>query len=108
MSNLQLENSTIESLEQLLTIHTNKLLDLQCEETPNDTAIKLMQTQVNDILAALKSKNETKSADVQVQKEPKIQIQKELQNALRDVPSFQSGVSLLCNLMLSSILSGRR
>ena len=94
MSNLQLENSTIESLEQLLTIHTNKLLDLQCEETPNNTAIKLMQTQVNDILAALKSKNETKSADVQVQKEPKIQIQKELQNALRDVPSFQSGVDV--------------
>ena len=94
MSNLQLENSTLESLETLLTIHTSKLIELKLEETPNNNAIALMQTDVNNILAVIKSKNETKSADVKVQKEPKIQIQKELQNALRDVPSFQSGVDV--------------
>ena len=94
MSNLQLENSTLESLETLLTINYNKLLELKLEETPNNNAIALMQTDVNNILAVIKSKNETKSADEKVQKEPKIQIQKELQNALRDVPSFQSGVDV--------------
>ena len=95
MSNLQLENSTLESLETLLTINYNKLLELKLEETPNNNAIALMQTEVNDILAAIKSKNETKSADLKVQKEPKVQIQKELQIALRDnVPTFQSGVDV--------------
>ena len=95
MSKLQLENSTVESLETLLTIHTNKLIELELDESPNNKAIKLMQTKVNDILAVIKSKNETKSADLKVQKEPKVQIQKELQIALRDnVPTFQSGVDV--------------
>ena len=40
-----------------------------------------------------KSEVEIKTADLPVPKEPKTQIQKELQIALRDnVPSFQSGV----------------
>ena len=36
MSKLQLENSTLSSLDQLLTINYNKLLELELEETPNE------------------------------------------------------------------------
>ena len=95
MSKLQLENSTLSSLEQLLTINYNKLLELELEETPNDGAIELMKTKINEILVVINAKNETKTADLKVQKEPKVQIQKELQIALRDnVPTFQSGVDV--------------
>ena len=95
MSKLQLENSTLSSLEQLLTINYNKLLELELEETPNDDAIELMKTKINEILVVINAKNETKTADLKVQKEPKVQIQKELQIALRDnVPTFQSGVDV--------------
>ena len=95
MSKLQLENSTASSLETLLTINYNKLLELELEETPNDDAIELMKTKINEILVVINAKNETKTADLKVQKEPKVQIQKELQIALRDnVPTFQSGVDV--------------
>ena len=95
MSKLQLENSTVASLETLLTINYNKLLEHELEETPNNKAIELLNNKINEILEVLKDKNETKTADLKVQKEPKVQIQKELQIALRDnVPTFQSGVDV--------------
>ena len=95
MSKLQLENSTVASLETLLTINYNKLLELELEETPNNNAIELLNNKINEILEVIKDKNETKTADLKVQKEPKVQIQKELQIALRDnVPTFQSGVDV--------------
>ena len=95
MSKLQLENSTVASLETLLTINYNKLLELELEETPNNNAIELLNSKINEILEVIKDKNETKTADLKVQKEPKVQIQKELQIALRDnVPTFQSGVDV--------------
>ena len=95
MSKLQLENSTVASLETLLTINYNKVLELELEETPNNKAIELLNNKINEILEVIKDKNETKTADLKVQKEPKVQIQKELQIALRDnVPTFQSGVDV--------------
>ena len=61
MSKLQLENSTASSLETLLTINYNKLLELELEETPNDDAIELMKTKINEILVVINAKNETKT-----------------------------------------------
>ena len=95
MSHLQLENMTVTSLETLLGMSYNKLLELKLEANPDANAIELMNKEINEIAEVIKTKNDEKSAVPTVQKEPKVQVHKELQNALRDnVPSFQSGVDV--------------
>ena len=97
MSQLQLENMTVSSLESLLSRRDDKLLEHKLAETPNDNAINLLNEEINLIAETIKSKMENLSADKNVQNEQKVnlQIQKELQIALRDnVPTFQSGVDV--------------
>ena len=95
MSHLQLENMTVSSLETLLGMSYNKLLELKLVADPDANAIELMNKEINEIADVIKTKNDDKSAVPTVQKEPKVQVHKELQNALRDnVPSFQSGVDV--------------
>ena len=93
------ENMTVSSLESLLKATYDKLLEVKLADPPNPTAVATLQTDVVDIANAIKTKTaeqtENKTADLGVKNEPKIQIQKELQIALRDnVPSFQSGVDV--------------
>ena len=99
MSNAMFENMTVSSLESLLKATYDKLLEVKLADPPNQTAVETLQTDVIDIANAIKTKTaektENKTADLGVKNEPKIQIQKELQIALRDnVPSFQSGVDV--------------
>ena len=95
MSHLQLENMTVSSLETLLGMSYNKLLELKLAADPDANAIELIKTKINEIADVIKTKNDDKTAVPTVQKEPKVQVHKELQNALRDnVPSFQSGVDV--------------
>ena len=63
MSKLQLENSTASSLETLLGKSYDKLLELELQETPNNDAIELMKTKINEILVVINAKNETKTAE---------------------------------------------
>ncbi len=74
MSKLQLENMTVSSLESLLSKTYDKLLDLELADDPNANAIALVNIKINEIAAIIKVKNETKTADVKVQKEPKAQL----------------------------------
>ena len=93
------ENMTVSSLESLLKATYDKLLEVKLANPPNPSAVETLQTDVIEIANAIKTKTaektESKTADLGVKNEPKIQIQKELQIALRDnVPSFQSGVDV--------------
>ena len=97
MSELQFENMTISSLEQMLTIYCTKVLELKVAEERDENAISVLNEEINLIAKTIKTKSEAeiKTADLEVPKEPKAQIHKELQIALRDnVPSFQSGVDV--------------
>ena len=97
MAELQFENMTINSLELLLVRRDDKLMELKLAETKDQNAINIINEEMNLIASTIKAKSEVeiKTADLPVQKEPKTQIQKELQIALRDnVPSFQSGVDV--------------
>jgi len=97
MAELQFENMTINSLELLLVRRDDKLMELKLAETKDQNAISLINEEMNLIANTIKTKSEVenKTADLPVPKEPKTQIQKELQIALRDnVPSFQSGVDV--------------
>ena len=97
MAELQFENMTINSLELLLVRRDDKLMDLRLAEEKDQNAINLINEEMNLIASTIKTKSEAeiKPADLEVPKEPKTQIQKELQIALRDnVPSFQSGVDV--------------
>ena len=95
MSHLQLDNMTVSSLETLLGKSYDKLLELELAADPDANAIQLIYTKLNEIADVIKTKNDDKTAVPLVQKEPKVQVHKELQNALRDnVPSFQSGVDV--------------
>ena len=97
MAELQFENMTVSSLELLLVRRDDKLLEHKLAETPNENAIKLLNEEINLIAETIKSKTDNLPADKNVQNEQKVnlQIQKELQIALRDnVPTFQSGVDV--------------
>ena len=99
MSLLQLDSMDLESLKSLLGRRDEKLLECQIADPPNDKAAKILRADIDLIAAKIKTltaeKNETETADSTVKSEPKFQIQKELQIALRDnVPSFQSGVDV--------------
>ena len=86
---------TVSSLETLLGKSYDKLLELELAADPDANAIDLIYTKLNEIADVIKTKNDDKTAVPPVQKEPKVQVHKELQNALRDnVPSFQSGVDV--------------
>ena len=97
MSQLQFENMTLSSLEPLLMQTYNKLLELELEDPPNEKAITVVNTKIAQIADTIKSKTEKLPAVQNVQNEQKVnlQIQKELQIALRDnVPTFQSGMDV--------------
>ena len=97
MAELQYENMTVSSLELLLVRRDDKLMELKLAKPQDQDAINLINEEMNLIANTIKTKSEaeSKTADLEVPKEPKAQIHKELQIALRDnVPSFQSGVDV--------------
>ena len=93
MSQLQFENMTVASLESLLSETYKMLLEQKIAETPNEKAIEILMEDVKNITDQIK--NKPAGADVQNEHKINLQIQKELQIALRDnVPTFQSGVDV--------------
>ena len=97
MSHAQFEKMPLQSLEALLMQTYNKLLELELEEEPNETAVQKINAKIDQIAETIKSKTEKLAAGQNVQNEQKInlQVQKELQVAFRDnVPTFQSGVDV--------------
>ena len=93
MSQLQFENMTVASLESLLSETYKMLLEQKIAESPNEKAIEILMEDVKNITDQIK--NKPAGADVQNEHKINLQIQKELQIALRDnVPTFQSGVDV--------------
>ena len=62
MSQLQLENMTVSSLETLLGMSYSKLLELKLEANPDTNAIELMNKEMNEIAEVIKTKNDDTSA----------------------------------------------
>ena len=88
---------SISSLEHMFTINYTRLMELKVAEEKDENAISVLNEEINLLTSIIKTKSEAenKTADLEVPKEPKTQIQKELHIALRDnVPSFQSGVDV--------------
>ena len=96
MTKLQFEGMTLSSLESLLMQTYNKLLELELEDEPNEKAITLVNTKITEIADCIKSKSEKLPADNNVPNEQKVNLllQKELQNAFTNVPTFESGVDV--------------
>ena len=91
---------SVNSLNRYIDTYTNKLLDLKIVESPDQTAIEKLETEIQALNVVVATK-EAEAGKPVVPDSPSVknptgfQIQKELQQAMRDnVPTFSPGVDV--------------
>ena len=97
MSQVNYDDMALSSLETLFLQFSEKLLELELAEKPNDNAINVISGKINKISKIIndRTKTEPLTAESTEKTGLKPSDQKELQSAIRDkVPTFQSGIDV--------------
>ena len=90
---------SLERIRKTIDIYTNKLLEVELDESPDLKKIETIESELELLDSALKEKTKPSVASPSLEATPGQSsavpgysgIQKELQNSFRDVSSFESG-----------------